>query len=148
MSSPLIERVAESAVRWLRLTIEHLPAMPQPKRRLQETFGRRAARLRKARGLTQRDLGKQIGLSYRMVAYYESQTDRPPVHVLPDLARALGVGVDELLGARPVQGDPFEADVRVWRRLQKIQSLPLAKRKAVLQVLDALLDQHGSRDTA
>ena len=71
-----------------------------------------------------------MGLSYRMVAYYESQTDRPPAHVLPELARALSVSVDELLGIRRGPVVPAVTNLRLWRRLQQIERLPPAARKA------------------
>jgi transcriptional regulator with XRE-family HTH domain len=106
-----------------------------------ETFGQRLARLRKARGFTQAALGKKIGLSYRMISYYEGETDRPPAHVLPQLAQALGVRVDELLGVAQLPEEPPIADIRLWRRMQRITALPPAKRRAVFQVIDALLDQ-------
>ena len=140
MSSFSSPSVAESALQWLRSTIEDLDAMPQRKtRKTTETCGQRLARLRKARGLTQTELGAQVGLSYRMVAYYESQTDRPPAHVLPELARALGVSVDELLGIRRGPAVPVVTNLRLWRRLQQIERLPPAARKAVLKVLDGYL---------
>ena len=31
-----------------------------------------------------------------MVAYYEGETEYPPAHLLPALARALGVSADQL----------------------------------------------------
>ena len=74
-----------------------------PKRKLEpapETFGRRLARLRKAAGYSQRALAAELGISQRMVAYYESQTEHPPTHLLPSLADALSLTTDQLL--RPV----------------------------------------------
>jgi hypothetical protein len=38
----------------------------------------------------------------RMVAYYERQDAQPPGAMLIDLARALQVTTDELLGVKPV----------------------------------------------
>lgn len=114
--------------------------MPRLKRRsAQETFGQRLARLRKARGLTQTELGQKVGISYRMVAYYEGQTEHPPTHILPELAKALGVTADELLDTGKLASVPVDVDVRIWRRLQKIQRLPPAAKKSILRVLDSLL---------
>jgi ribosome-binding protein aMBF1 (putative translation factor) len=42
------------------------------------SFGQRLASVRKARGLSQRDLATLTGISNRMIAYYEAQSDRPP----------------------------------------------------------------------
>jgi transcriptional regulator with XRE-family HTH domain len=140
MSNTFCDPHLEPALRWLRSTIATLDPMPHRKRvPNKETFGIRLARLRKARGLTQAQLGAKVGISYRMVAYYEGQTSHPPTHILPGLAKALGVSADDLLGAAKLPSVPIDVDVRIWRRLQKIQSLPPGTRKSILRVLDSLL---------
>lgn len=95
------------------------------------------ARLRRARGLTQAEIGDRVGLSRRMVAYYEGQAVRPPAHVLDRLATVLRVSADELLGLRAVEG---EAPVRLrwWRRLRVIEDLSPGDRRAVFRFLEAL----------
>ena len=101
-------------------------------------FGKRIVALRKVRGLTQTDLGKKIGISKRMVAYYEGQTQRPPAHLLIPLAKALKVEVEELLGAK--KSSILETDhAALWRRLKKAEALSKSDQKALLQVLDGLL---------
>jgi len=117
------------------------------KARAQESFGVRLARLRKARGLTQGELGDKVGLSYRMVAYYEGETDRPPAHVLPELARALEVGVDELLGLHAPRTKAPEPPVnlRLWRKLRLVENLPPADRRAVVRYIELLARQHQAR---
>ena len=42
-----------------------------------EAFGERLARLRKTRGYTQTELGEMLGLSQRMMTYYEREGGRP-----------------------------------------------------------------------
>ena len=68
-------------------------------------FGARLAELRKERGFTQLELAEQAGLSRRMLAYYEGQSEHPPTTHLPGIARALGVETDELLGLVAGQGN-------------------------------------------
>lgn len=109
-----------------------------------ETFGQRLIRLRKARGLSQTALGKEIGISKRMVAYYEVETDRPPAHLLAALARALTVSIDDLMAAGHLPSEPVEVDVRVWRRFNRLQALPPDAKKTVLKLLDSLLDRYGA----
>jgi transcriptional regulator with XRE-family HTH domain len=65
-----------------------------------ESFRNQMARLRNERGYSQRDLARETSISQRMIAYYEKQAQYPPTHVLPVLAKALGVSVDQLLGVR------------------------------------------------
>jgi DNA-binding XRE family transcriptional regulator len=40
------------------------------KKRAQESFGDRLAPIRKSRALTQAELGKRLGVSQRVIAYY------------------------------------------------------------------------------
>ncbi len=60
-------------------------------------FGNRLVALRKAAGFTQQELSHKLGVSRRMIAYYEGETEHPPTTILPRLAQALGVSADELL---------------------------------------------------
>ena len=109
-------------------------------------FGERLGRLRKAKGLTQTELGKKVDLSQRMVAYYEKDEAQPPGPLLVDLANALETSVDELLGKTDPKEpltDPKEA--RFLKRMKRIQDLPPQARRAILKVLDALLAQHEPR---
>ena len=39
-----------------------------------------------------------MGITQRMVAYYEAPNAQPPAHLLPQMAQALGAGADVLLG--------------------------------------------------
>jgi transcriptional regulator with XRE-family HTH domain len=118
-----------------------------------EPFGARLRRIRTARGLTQEELGSKIGLSKRMVAYYEIQGGTPSPAQLALFAKALAVSADELVGTNAAAGGGDTADaphspaeLRLWRRLRQIQKLPPAQRRAVLKVLDALLAQHTGND--
>lgn len=107
----------------------------------EESFGERLARLRKAAGYTQKELGEELGISQRMVAYYESQTQHPPTKLMPALATALGVSADELLGLAAGKARRKAPDSRLDRRLRAVQDLPAAEKRQVLAFIDALLDR-------
>jgi len=47
-------------------------------------------------------LAREMGISQRMIAYYEGETTHPPTHLLPVFARALGVTTDQILGIEPL----------------------------------------------
>jgi len=109
-------------------------------------FGRRLAELRKAAGFTQQELADEAGVSRRMIAYYEGQTDHPPTTLLPALAHALKLSTDALLGLAPVTAAKKprgvrQADSRLVRRLQAIEKLEPAQKRQVLQVLDAFIER-------
>ena len=62
-----------------------------------ETLGRRIARLRLARTATQERLAKELNVSPQAVSKWENDINYPDISLLPDLARFLGVSIDELL---------------------------------------------------
>lgn len=107
-----------------------------------EGFGARLATLRQARGLTQAELGAAIGVSQRVVAYYETESQQPPGALLVDLTQALKVSSDELLGLKPLTEKRSPRTARLLKRLQKIEDLPTADQRTVLKLLDAL---HAAR---
>ena len=105
-------------------------------------FGKRIAAARKARGLTQRDLAKKIGISNRMIAYYEAQTNRPPTDKLLIIAHALNVTTDELLGNEPLSvKEPQNS--RIWKRLQLVEKLPPQAQKQVVELVELLARSTG-----
>ena len=106
------------------------------------SFGERLASLRKTAGFTQIELAAELGVSQRMVAYYESPAATPPANLLPQIAAALGVSIDELFGVgakrRLVKQD---GDTRLRRRLLAIEKLGVAEKRQVLQVIDAFIER-------
>ena len=106
------------------------------------SFGQRLASLRKAAGFTQIELAAELGVSQRMVAYYESPAATPPANLLPQIAAALGVSIDDLFGVgtkrRLVKQD---GDSRLRRRLLAIEKLAVAEKRQVLQVIDAFIER-------
>lgn len=103
-----------------------------------ETFGKRLARLRKIRRITQEELAEKLSISPRMMAYYEAQTDRPPAHLLGRISQVLNYSTDVLLGVEQVS-EEAPANMRFWRKLRQAEELPPSDRRAVLQYIDALL---------
>lgn len=112
------------------------------KNRTIDGFGLRLAQLRKARGLTQEQLGKRLGTSQRVIAYYEKDRAQPPGSMLVDLADALAVTTDELLGRKPLRKTPPPRHARLLKRLERAADLPPADQRALFKVLDALLEKN------
>lgn len=71
---------------------------------MEQSFGERLKKYRKEQNLTQQDLADKLGVSNKTVSRWESEGGYPDVPLLPPLARALGVTVDDLLDEeRPVR---------------------------------------------
>ena len=104
-----------------------------------ESFGKRMARLRQAAGYSQRELAKEIGVSHRMVAYYETQPEHPLTQILPLLSKTIGVTSDQLLGIEKKWGNGRVRDTRLRRRFSQIETLPPADRRPIVQLIDTFL---------
>ena len=74
-----------------------------------ETLGRRIARLRLARTATQERLAKVLNVSPQAVSKWENDINYPDISLLPDLARFLGVSVDELLSGASASAQEIAA---------------------------------------
>lgn len=112
-----------------------------PKKKQAVGFGVRLAALRKSAGFTQAELAAEVGVSRRMITYYESQGAHPPTHLLTEIARALRLSTDELLGAVPVKKAARPGNVRLERRLQQLESLDPSEKRQALQLLDAFIER-------
>lgn len=104
-----------------------------------DDFGKRLASLRKQRGLTQTQLGEKIGVSYRVIAYYEGETKYPPSHLLVPLAKALRTSTDELFGIKNIKEELNPEYASLWRKFKKAEILSLKDRKTLLDLLNALV---------
>jgi transcriptional regulator with XRE-family HTH domain len=103
--------------------------------------GKQLARLRKEAGYTQQELADEIGATRRMIAYYEAESDRLPTNLLVELARALKVTTDELLGLKATAAaKSTQRDSRLLRRLQQIEKLDAAKKRQIMQVIDTFIE--------
>jgi hypothetical protein len=71
---------------------------------------------------------------------------QPPGLILPELARALGVTTDELLGLEEIAEEelPSPREARPMKHLSRVAELPPADQKAVLGFVDALLTDRAS----
>jgi transcriptional regulator with XRE-family HTH domain len=119
-------------------------AMPKRSSNAVAGFGQRLVELRKAAGYTQTELANELGVTRRMIAYYEGETKHPPANLLPGLAKALGVPVEALLGDEPVKKQTRQAkptNSRLQRRLQQIEQLPPQEKRQVLQLIDAMIER-------
>lgn len=127
------------------MTLTFPVEMPRKSRQGSE-FGRRLAAIRKERGLTQIELAEAISSNQRLLSYYENVADHPPAAVIVELARVLKVSADELLGLKPLRVDRSKEDPearRLWRKFQQVMALPEKDRRAVIRLVNSLVETKG-----
>ena len=112
-------------------------------------FGERLAALRKTAEFTQEELTQEVGVSRRMIAYYEGETQHPPTTILPRIAQALGLSVDDLLngnGSRRTVPRPMNS--RPHRKLQQLEKLGAKGKRQALQFLDMIIEREQLKKQA
>ena len=60
------------------------------------SIGKNIAYFRKKRGFTQSELGEMLGVSNQAVSKWESEMTMPDIMLLPEIAKALGVGLTDM----------------------------------------------------
>ena len=110
------------------------------KERAVDGFGARLAALRRSRGLSQEALATEVGVSRRVIASYEAREAQLPGALLGTLARALKSSTDALLGLAPIAHKTAPKTARLFKRLRRIEELPPADQRAVLTLVDAMLE--------
>jgi transcriptional regulator with XRE-family HTH domain len=88
----------------------------------EQGFGMRLSELRKAAGYTQVQLAQALGMSQRMIAYYESIEDNPLAKILRLLAQTLRISTDELLGVSPARSRSRVKRIRKRSRKRKARA--------------------------
>lgn len=111
-----------------------------------ETLGRNLARIRKERGVTQVELAQRTGLIQVIVSDYERGRLRLPADMAVRFAEALGVTTDELLrtkkGSSAKPGK--QPSLKLVRRMEQIEDLPLYQQRALLTTIDAFLENRAA----
>ena len=63
----------------------------------QDKIGKLIAKLRKEKGLTQRELGEKVGVGFKAVSKWERGITCPDISIINELSKILGITSDELL---------------------------------------------------
>ena len=74
-----------------------------------------------------------------MISYYEGHTEFPPSNLIADMAYALGVTADELLGMKKIK-KTRKPDNRLQRRIQQIEKMSAKEKRQVIQILDTFIE--------
>ena len=105
-----------------------------------ETVGKRIARIRKNRGLTQIQLAEKIGITQSIISDYEIGRLHLNDEMVVRFALALNVSSDEILGLKNGDSGSAAPSLKIIRRLKKIEELPENDQKALLKTIDLVIN--------
>jgi putative transcriptional regulator len=113
---------------------------PRPRR------GSHLRALRTAAGLTQAELASAVRETQQNVAYWEQSEYPPRADVLPKLAKALGVRVEDVLDLETTSPARRPGPVgRAEKAFERIARLPRRQQDKIIEMVEALVDQHERR---
>lgn len=107
-------------------------------------FAKRLQQLRKQRGWSQPELGKQTGVSGQIIGRYELGLISPSIEVARRLARVFGVTVDYLIGEEEML-DTLK-DRQMLTRWQDMEALSPEDKDHILYIIDSFLRDAKARE--
>ena len=118
------------------------PTTPPSLRRVDfMAFTDRLARLRKDKGLTQKELAEMVGLNQAQIHLYEKGAAEPSMSALKRLALALAVTTDELV----FEDDERGPDDELRLQFEAISRFSPDEKKTAKEVLDGLILKHEAK---
>lgn len=107
-------------------------------------LGAHVASLRKARGMTQAELARAIGVSQQAVFAYELGDRRISVLVLAKLATVFSTTVESMVGlSKPLRVPKGRLSPRCVRHAKRLQTLPRTDQRFVIRIIDVLEARHA-----
>jgi transcriptional regulator with XRE-family HTH domain len=104
-----------------------------------KTLGAHITLLRKARGMTQAELARALGVSQQAVFAYELGERRTSVLILAKIAKAFGVPVESMIGlSKPVRVPKGRLSPRAIRHAERLQALSKTQQRFVVRIIDVL----------
>lgn len=111
-----------------------------------KALGAHVTMLRKARGMTQAELARSIGVSQQAVFAYEIGERRISVLVLAKLAKIFAVSVEEMVGlSKPVRVPKGRLSPRCVRHAERLQALSKTQQRFLVRIIDVLEDSNSRR---
>lgn len=103
------------------------------------TFGERLTAARKAKGLTQTDVGEMVGQKGGIISRYENDINTPSIEVAAKLASKLGVTLDYLVtGESPDSRNVADESIKEYVNL--FGALPEKEKGLVKSIIEAFAD--------
>ena len=90
--------------------------------------------IRKQKGLSQGELGKQVGTSGDIIGRYERGVITPSIDVIIKIADTLEVSIDYLVGKTSL-----ELDNTILRRIEEVSKMSEKDKEHVFSLLDAFI---------
>lgn len=113
--------------------------------RPRSAYGKHLAELRKAAGLTQVELAGILGVPQSNIAFWEQSEKPPRSDVLPAMAQAFGVRLEQLLKvetSRRTAAKKNGPTGRVREVFDRVSKLPRRQQEKIVEFVSAFVTQY------
>lgn len=127
-------------------THPYTPSVPRALSKPRPTQGARLAALRHEAGLTQTELARLVGEPQQNIALWEQSNKPPRSDVIPKLAKALGVSVEELFTDKIRPARKAAGPVGKVRKLfDEVAKLPRRQQEKIVEFLTPIVEDYKRR---
>ena len=123
-----------------------MTAMGRPAKSEAPAYGKHLSGMRVAAGLSQQQVAELVGVRQSTVATWERSPRPPKGDVLPALAKALGVEIQNLIELDQNDSRPKRhrgPASRIEKLLEEVNQLPRRRQQRIADTLEALIAQEG-----
>jgi len=106
------------------------------------TFGKRLSEVRKEKKISQDALAKKVGQHGAVIGRYERDEVKPSIEIASQIAGALEVSLDFLVGNTDLLLDKV-----IIKRIQEIQQLDNENKTHLFAMMDAFLRDYKAKQT-
>jgi len=111
-------------------------------------FAKNLIAIRKAKGLSQRDLAKLSNISNRVIAYYETKLSIPSYEILVKIAKALNTSICSLIDPEYSDKNILGLNTRTIKKVKLLDQLLPENQRKVTDYIKALLAQEKLKKEA
>ena len=105
---------------------------------LSTSLAQRILKLRKDLNLTQTQVADRLSITQPAYARYEAAQRKIPIDLMPELAKAFDVSIEDLMGIS-AKGKRRGPQSQLEKRFEEIQALPKKEQRFIIETLDRLL---------
>ena len=98
------------------------------------SFGEKLRSSRKAKGLSQSEVARQLNTNHSIIGKYERDDVKPTIDVVKKLAQVLDTTISFLMGE--TENPDLFKDPAMFKRMADIENLPQREKESILLTVD------------
>ena len=122
--------------------------MARPLTKPRSKRGAKLLQLRLEAGISQTELADLINEPQQNVAYWERSEKPPRSDVLPKIAKALGINMEDILNAEAKVPKKNGPTGRLQIVFEEVSALPRRQQQKIIEVVSAIVTQYKQTKTA